>query len=109
MRRYRVPLHCHHCERSVAHSVDYLGNVIASISCTHCLATLRTPPELLRRQYLRDLELRVARKPAKMLHHAKKHPVDFLFHYMPKGLWHKPGEVLREWAELSRGGTDLAA
>jgi hypothetical protein len=57
---------------------------------------------LLRRHYLRDLEHRVARKPAKMLHRARTHPAEFVLHYLPRGLWYKPGEVPREWAELSR-------
>jgi hypothetical protein len=102
MQRYNVLLHCLHCQREQPHVATYLGNVVASISCSRCPTAFRTPPELLRKQYLRDFELRLARKPGKMLHHAKKHPVEFLFHYMPRGLVHKPAEVFREWGALNR-------
>ena len=102
MQRYNVLLQCMHCQREQPHVAIYLGNVVASISCSRCSTVCQTPPELLRKQYLRDFELRLARKPGKMLHHAKKHPVEFLFHYMPKGLMHKPAEVFREWGALNR-------
>jgi hypothetical protein len=37
-----------------------------------------------------------------MLRHARQHPVEFLFHYLPLGLIRKPGEILREWGVLAR-------
>lgn len=101
MRRYVCLLQCGHCRREWPHSVTYLGNVLASVGCTQCLTTFRTPVNILRRSYLRDFEIRVSRKPAKMLRRAKTNPVDFWLRYMPKGLMCKPAEIIREWAALA--------
>jgi hypothetical protein len=37
-----------------------------------------------------------------MLHHARRHPFFFVFHYLPRGLVSKPREVLQEWEVLAR-------
>jgi hypothetical protein len=37
-----------------------------------------------------------------MLHHARRHPISFLFYYLPRGLVSKPREVLKEWETLAR-------
>jgi hypothetical protein len=102
MQRYVVALQCRRCRSERAHAVTYLGNVIACIACERCGASLGPRPDVLLERYLRDFGHRLADKPGKMLHHAKRHPVEFLLHYLPLGLIRKPGEIIREWEELAR-------
>jgi hypothetical protein len=102
MQRYVVSLRCHRCGSERAHAVVYLGTIIACITCSECDTVVAPRPDILMERYLRDLEVRLAGKPAKMLRHAKERPVDFVFHYLPLGLIRKPGEILREWGVLAR-------
>jgi hypothetical protein len=105
MQRYVVSLRCHRCGSERAHAVVYLGTIIACITCSECDTVVAPRPDVLLERYLRDFELRLADKPAKMLRHAKERPVDFLFHYLPLGLIRKPGEILREWRVLVRASS----
>lgn len=102
MQRYVVALQCIHCGSERAHTVTYLGNIISDIACSRCEATLSPRPDDLLERYVRDLELRLAGKPGKMLRHARQRPVEFLLHYLPMGLVRKPVEILREWKVLAR-------
>jgi hypothetical protein len=102
MQRFVVLLQCHRCGNERAHAVTYLGTIIASITCSACGSAIGPRPDVLLERYLRDFELRLAGKPGKMLRHARQHPVEFLFHYLPLGLIRKPGEILREWKVLAR-------
>jgi len=52
--------------------------------------------------YVRDFELRLVRKPGRMVQQARRRPIFFVFHYLPHGLVNKPREVLKEWEELAR-------
>jgi hypothetical protein len=105
MQRYVVSLQCHRCGSERAHAVVYLGTIIACITCSECGTVVAPRPDVLMERYLRDLELRLAGKPGKMLGHARQDPVDFLFHYLPLGLIRKPGEILREWRLLVRASS----
>jgi hypothetical protein len=105
MQRYVVGLQCLCCGSERAHAVTYLGNIIASITCTRCGTTLGPQPDVLLERYLRDFELRLADKPGRMLRHARQRPVEFLLHYLPLGLIRKPGEILREWEVLARAAS----
>lgn len=100
MQRYVVPLQCHRCGSERSHAVVYLGTIIARVTCSECGEVVAPRPDVLLERYLRDLELRLADKPGKMLRHARHRPVDFLFHYLPLGIIRKPGEILREWKLL---------
>jgi hypothetical protein len=102
MERYVVRLQCLHCGSERAHAVTYVGTIIACITCSGCNSTIGPRPDVLLERYLRDFELRLARKPGKMLRHARQRPVEFLLHYLPLGLIRKPGEILREWEVLAR-------
>src|SRR5687768_8725245 len=102
MHRYLVLLQCRNCGIEQVHSVTYIGHVIASIRCSHCSKTCGPVREVLIHQYVRDFEVRLFQKPGKMMHHAKQHPVDFVFHYLPQGLMCKPFDVLGEWEVLAR-------
>ena len=102
MQRYLVDLQCLPCRAERLHTVTYLGSVFASVSCTVCGATLRPRPDVLLADYLRDFEHRLVRKPGRMLHHARRHPISFMFYYLPRGLVSKPREVLKEWETLAR-------
>lgn len=102
MQRYLVALRCVPCQRERLHSVTYLGSVFASATCTVCGETLRPHVETLVADYVRDFERRLARKPGRMLTHARHDPVSFVFQYLPHGLVSKPREVFAEWAALMR-------
>jgi len=102
MQRYVTDLQCRRCRTDRPHTVTYLGNVLASVSCSVCGTTLRPAPDKLLADYVRDFELRLIRKPGRMLHHARRHPFTFVFHYLPRGLVSKPREVLEEWGTLAR-------
>lgn len=102
MQRYLTGLRCTHCRTERPHAVTYLGNVFASATCTVCGETFRPRTEVLIADYVRDFEHRIARKPGRMLTHARRHPLFFMFHYLPRGLVSKPREVLREWEVLAR-------
>ena len=102
MQRYLVALECPHCAAERAHAVTYLGSVFASSVCTVCGTTVRPRPDILVADYVRDFEHRLIRKPGRMLHQARRHPMFFMFHYLPRGLVSKPREVLAEWESLVR-------
>ena len=102
MQRYLVALECPRCRTERAHTVTYLGSVFASSVCTVCGETVRPRPDILVAEYGRDFEHRLIRKPGRMLHHARRHPVFFVLHYLPRGLVSKPREVLAEWETLAR-------
>jgi hypothetical protein len=102
MQRYVTDLQCLRCRTDRLHHVIYLGNVLASVSCSVCGATLRPAQDRLLADYVRDFELRLIRKPGRMLHHARRHPISFMFHYLPRGLVSKPRDILEEWGALAR-------
>ena len=102
MQRYLVALQCLPCRTERAHAVTYLGNVFASATCTVCEETVRPRTEVLIADYVRDFELRLVRKPGRMLDRARRHPVTFMLSYLPHGLVSKPREVLQEWETLVR-------
>jgi hypothetical protein len=105
VQRYLVDLECVACRTERLHNVTYLGSVVASVTCTICGESLRPRPEILIADYVRDFELRLVRKPGRMLRKARRHPVSFMFHYLPRGLVNKPREVLQEWEALARINT----
>ena len=102
MQRYLVALQCLPCRAERAHAVTYLGNVFASATCSVCGETTRPRTEVLIADYVRDFELRLVRKPGRMLTRARRHPVTFVLRYLPHGLVSKPREVLQEWETLVR-------
>jgi hypothetical protein len=102
VQRHLVALTCASCGTQRLHSITYLGSVFASATCTVCGESLRPRPEALIADYVRDFELRLLRKPGRMLDQARRHPLSFVFHYLPRGLVNKPREVLREWETLAR-------
>lgn len=102
MQKYLVALRCIPCDVERPHRVTYLGNVLASVTCGVCGETLRPPVEILVADYVRDFELRLIRKPGRMVTHARRHPLSFMFSYLPRGLVCKPREVLEEWETLVR-------
>ena len=102
MQRYLVALQCLSCAAERPHTVTYLGNVFASATCTVCGVTVRPRTEVLIADYVRDFELRLVRKPGRMLNRARRHPVTFVLRYLPHGLVSKPREVLQEWETLVR-------
>jgi hypothetical protein len=104
VQRYLVALQCAPCGTQRLHSVTYLGNIFASVTCTVCGETLRPRPEDLIADYVRDFEQRLIRKPGRMLYHARRNPLSFVFHYLPRGLVSKPREVFKEWETLARNG-----
>jgi hypothetical protein len=79
-----------------------VGSVFASATCTTCGESFRPRPEALIAEYVRDFELRLLRKPGRMLDHARRNPLSFVFHYLPRGLVSKPREVFQEWETLAR-------
>ena len=105
MQRYLTGLRCARCRTDRPHAVTYLGSVLASATCTVCGETFRPRTEALIADYVRDFELRLVRKPGRMLHHARRSPLFFVFRYLPRGLVSKPREVLAEWEELVRAGS----
>jgi hypothetical protein len=102
VQRYLTSLRCTQCAAERPHAVTYLGNVFASATCTVCGETFRPRADVLIADYVRDFEHRIARKPGRMLDHARRHPLFFVFHYLPRGLVSKPREVLKEWEVLAR-------
>jgi hypothetical protein len=106
VQRYLVALQCIPCRTERLHNVTYLGNVFASATCTDCGETFRPRPDLLIAKYVRDFEHRLARKPGRMLTEARRHPLSFVLHYLPRGLVSKPREVLAEWETLVRINQD---
>ena len=102
MQRYLVALQCLPCRTERPHAVTYLGSVFASAVCTVCGTTVRPRPDVLIAEYVRDFEHRLIRKPGRMLGHARRHPIFFMFHYLPRGLVSKPREVFEEWEALAR-------
>jgi len=102
MQRYLVALQCIPCGTERLHRVTYLGNVFASAICTVCGETVRPRPDVLVANYVHDFELRLVRKPGRMLTHARRHPLSFVFHYLPRGLVNTPREVFEEWEALAR-------
>ena len=108
MQRYLVALHCVPCQTERLHNVTYLGNVFASATCTICGETLRPRLDTLVADYVRDFQHRLARKPSRMLDVARRHPLSFVFHYLPRGLVNKPREVLAEWETLVRMNTSAS-
>ena len=102
MQRYLVGLECLPCRTERPHAVTYLGNVFASAACTVCGETTRPRTDVLIAEYVRDFELRLVRKPGRMLTHARRNPVTFVLHYLPRGLVSKPREVLQELETLAR-------
>ena len=102
MQRYLASLRCARCATERPHTVTYLGNVFASATCAVCEETFRPRADVLIADYVRDFEHRIARKPGRMLNHARRHPLFFVFHYLPRGLVSKPREVLQEWEVLAR-------
>ena len=102
MQRYLVGLECLRCGTERRHTVTYLGSVLASATCTVCGETLRPRTDVLVADYVRDFEHRLARKPGRMFDEARRHPVSFVFHYLPRGLVKKPREVFAEWETLLR-------
>ncbi len=106
MQRYLVALQCVPCRTERLHNMTYLGNVLASATCTVCGETLRPRPDVLVANYVRDFEHRLARKPGRMLTEARRHPLSFVLHYLPRGLVSKPREVLAEWETLVRINQD---
>lgn len=102
MQRYLVDLRCASCGAERLHTATYLGNVLASVTCSVCGSTLRPRTEAVIADYVRDFEQRLVRKPGRMLHHARRNPIEFVFHYLPRGLVTKPWEVLEEWEALAR-------
>jgi hypothetical protein len=99
--RYRTLLQCATCRGEQVHEVTYLGTVIACIRCSCCGERVGPAPAVLIDRYVRDFEWRVIRKPGKVLRHAKRHPIEFWLHYLPHGLLHKPGEILKELGTLA--------
>ena len=106
MQRYLVALQCVPCRTERLHNMTYLGNVLASATCTACGETFRPRPDVLVANYVRDFEHRLARKPGRMLTEARRHPLSFVLHYLPRGLVSKPREVLAEWETLVRINQD---
>jgi hypothetical protein len=108
VQRYLVALHCIPCQTERLHNVTYLGSVFASATCTVCGETLRPRLDTLVTDYVRDFQHRLARKPSRMLDVARRRPLAFMFHYLPRGLVTKPREVLEEWETLVRMNTSSA-
>jgi hypothetical protein len=102
VQRYQVALQCIPCRAERLHAVTYLGSVFASATCSVCGESVRPRTDTLVAEYVRDFEHRLARKPGRMLHRARRHPLSFVFHYLPRGLVSKPREVLEEWETLVR-------
>jgi hypothetical protein len=102
VQRYLAGLWCTRCRADRPHAVTYIGNVFASATCSACGETFRPRAEVLIADYVRDFEHRIARKPGRMLNQARRHPLFFVFHYLPRGLVSKPREVFREWEVLAR-------
>jgi hypothetical protein len=102
VQRYLFTLECVPCRREREHFVTYLGSVLASATCSVCGETLRPRLEILVADYVRDFEHRLIRKPGRMLTRARRHPLSFVFSYLPRGLVCKPREVLAEWETLVR-------
>jgi hypothetical protein len=102
MTSYLVLFECRRCGEEQPHTVTYAGNVVSSIACTHCGETVGPSPETLLREYLRDWETRLSRKPRKMMNHALRHPLAFFLYYLPKGVICKPAEIVNEWETIAR-------
>jgi hypothetical protein len=62
---------------------------------------VRPRPDVLVASYVHDFEQRLARKPGRMITNARRNPVSFIFHYLPRGLVNKPREVFEEWETLA--------
>jgi hypothetical protein len=102
VQRYLVALQCISCGTERLHAITYLGSIFASATCAVCGETFRPRTDVLVANYVRDFEHRLVRKPVRMLHEARRHPVSFVFHYLPRGLVRKPREVFEEWEALVR-------
>ena len=102
MQKYLVALRCIPCDMERPHHVTYLGNVLASVVCAVCGEALCPRVDVLVADYVRDFEHRLIRKPGRMLTQARRHPLSFVFGYLPRGLMCKPREVLEEWETLVR-------
>jgi hypothetical protein len=102
MSSYLVLFKCGKCGEEQPHTVTYVGNVVASIVCMHCGETVGPSAASLLREYLRDWETRLSRKPRKMMNHALRHPLAFFLYYLPRGVICKPGEIVHEWETIAR-------
>jgi hypothetical protein len=102
MSSYLVLFECSNCGEEQPHTVTYVGNVVASIVCTHCEETVGPSAHSLLREYLHDWESRLSQKPRKMLNHALRHPLAFFLYYLPKGIICKPGDIVHELEIIGR-------
>lgn len=94
-----VVLACGICMRETEHEVHYAGRILAHAKCTACGTVFRQTPGELRKNYVKDLEHRVATKPWRLVARILRDP-GYLFTGLPKALRRQPRKFLDEAKEL---------
>lgn len=89
-------LHCASCDRETIHALVYAGRLIVSSTCQTCNTQVKHDAGDLRLHYLKDLENRIATKPARLWRRFWRSPAGVI--------WSTPKKVLQQpkkfWREI---------
>lgn len=97
--KQRVVLSCSNCNRETEHEVHYAGRILAHAKCLACGTVMAQSSNELRKNYIKDLEHRIATKPGRLVRRILSDP-KYLFTGIPKAIADQPKKFLDETREL---------
>lgn len=97
--KQHVVLACSNCNRETEHEVHYAGRILAHAKCLACGTVMSQSTTELRKNYIKDLEHRIATKPSRLVRRILSDP-KYLFTGIPKAIVEQPKKFLDETREL---------
>ncbi|MEY3407853.1 MAG: hypothetical protein RL038_914 [Actinomycetota bacterium] len=97
--KQHVVLACSNCNRETEHEVHYAGRILAHAKCLSCGTVMAQSTNELRKNYIKDLEHRIATKPSRLVRRILSDP-KYLFTGMPRAIADQPKKFRDETREL---------
>ena len=89
-------LHCSHCDHETIHTLVYAGRLLVSTTCQTCKTQIKHEAIDLRLHYLKDLEHRIATKPARLWRRFWSAPISSMIN-LPRKVMLQPKKI---WSEI---------
>ena len=94
-------LHCAQCDQETLHALVYAGRLLVSATCQKCSMQVKHEPGDLRLQYIKDLEHRIATKPARLWRRFWRAPITLVWS-LPRKVMQQPNKIWNEVKALFR-------